>query len=129
MLNTSAAASHPAWPGIRLADGDIPVIPQAGKGKAGLSGKEWGCPVTPAIRPGAPWEEAEKELQQRAVTAAIGSLLNKGLFADAAATAESLKKKWEAIQRAPDKLSGKKPDTCWPTNTSASASNRRGNYT
>ena len=128
MTSISPAAKLPAWPGIKLVDGDIPVHPQAGKGKACMNGKEWGCPIAPAVRPGAPWEDTGKELDQNAVTAAIGALLNKGLFADTAASADSLRKKWEGIQRAPEKLAGRKPDSIWPTTSSAAASNRRGNY-
>ncbi len=122
----SAASKSPAWPGMKLAEGDIPMLPQAGRGKPALNGKEWGCPVTPAVVPGAPWDATGKDFQQGAATAAIGCLLNQGLFPSCPASADSLRQKWEAAQRAPDKLGGKKPETTWPAHMPSTAPAKRG---
>ena len=126
MAALSPAYKSPTWPGIKLAEGDIPILPRAGKSHPALQGKEWGCPVTPALIPGAPWEETGKNLEQSTVTAAIGNLLNSGQFPSCAASADSLKRKWDAAQRAPEKMAQKKPEVTWPATHPSAAANKKG---
>ena len=128
MLAISPAAAHEAWPGIKAAEGDIPVLPQAGKGRSFLHGKEWRCPVAPAIQPGAPWKETGAGLPTEAVAAAIGSLLNKGLAPEGSINSESLREKWEKARRAPEKLQSKKTEMAWPAYTAETATAKKGIY-
>ncbi len=128
MAALSTAYKSPAWPGIKLAEGDLPILPRAGKNHPALNGKEWGCPITPALIPGAPWEETGKKLEQTTVTAAIGNLLNSGQFPNCAASADSLKKKWDTAQRAPEKLTYRKPEVTWPATHPSTAANKKGKH-
>ena len=119
MTTLSPAAKDPAWPGIRIADGDVAVLPTAGRGKAPLNGKAWGSPVAPAIQPGAMWTTAVGPLDGQEVAAAIGALLNTGCLVESSVAQESLRKKWDKIRRAPDDLRRKAPEKTWPTAAAA----------
>jgi len=62
-MAAGAEGQNPAWPGIKLAEGQVPLLPAAGKGTAAAGGKIWGCPLAPIIVPGAPWEAAPITVQ------------------------------------------------------------------
>lgn len=109
-----AVALDPAWPGIKLSDGEVAILPPSGRGKSALNGKAWGCPIAPAIQPGSPWEAAPGPLASADVVTAIGALLNTGCIADACISFESMRKKWEKIKRAPGDLRRKKAEKSWP---------------
>ena len=122
----SPASAHVAWPGIKATEGDIPVLPQAGKGRPILRGKEWRCPIAPALIPGAPWRETGADISTETVAAAVGQLLNQGLIAEGSLNSESLREKWEKAKRAPDKLQAKKPELAWPAYTQEAATAHKG---
>ena len=104
-----------------MVDGEIAVLPAAGRGKRPLSGKAWGCPLAPAIQPGSPWEETPGALTAAEVTEAIGDLLNMGCLPDTSVGGESLKKKWEKFIRSPRDMRRRKPDRTWPATAAAAA--------
>ena len=122
----SPASTHEAWPGIKAAEGDIPILPQAGKGKTILRGKEWRCPVAPALIPGAPWKETGADISTETVAAAVGHLLNRGLIVEGSLNSDSLREKWDKAKRAPEKLQAKKPEMSWPSYTPEVSSNQKG---
>ena len=115
MMQLSDQAANPAWPGIKLAEGQVPVLPAAGKGSKVAAGKEWGCPVGPIIVPGAPWEAAPGPPDEREVEMACGSLLNTGCMAETALNADSLQRKWNGLLGNPSSIMQRKPDKKWPT--------------
>ena len=118
MKGLSAAAAEAAWPGVKFAEGDVKILPEAGRGKAALNGKAWGCPVAPALQTGAPWAEAAGPLKPADVMAAVGSLLNVGVLADSSLNEESMKRKWAKIQRGgPDSMKARKAEKSWPKAT------------
>lgn len=121
MLELSPLASDPAWPGIRLSEGDVAILPPAGRGKTALGGKAWGSPITPGLVMGAPWQDAPGPLAARDVAAAIGGLLNRGCPADASVGSGSLSKKWDKLRATPADMRRKKPEKTWPTGTAATA--------
>ena len=114
MKGLTAAAGDAAWPGVKFAEGDVKILPEAGRGKGALNGKAWGCPVAPALQVGAPWAEAAGPLKTADVRAAIGSLFGTGTLADSSLNEESMRKKWAKIQRAPDSMKAKRPEKTWP---------------
>ncbi len=114
MMQLAEQTSNPAWPGIRLAEGEIPVLPTAGKGKEVAGGKDWGCPVGPVLVPGTPWEAAPGPISEQDISDACGALLNTGCGVEAAASADSLQKKWNSLLENPDRLTVRRPDKTWP---------------
>ncbi len=81
-------ADNLAWPGIKVTEGQVPVLPAAGKKTQLWKGKEWGAPVAPVLVPGAPWEAAPGPPDQKEIIAACAQLLNGGGLPDACANAE-----------------------------------------
>jgi hypothetical protein len=117
MVEISPAAAEAAWPGVKFAEGDVKILPEAGRGKTALNGKAWGSPIAPALMAGAPWAEAGGTLKPADVRAAIGKLLNTGVLADSSLSEETMRKKWSKIQRAPDSMRARKPEKTWPKMT------------
>lgn len=115
LVDKSPLAHKASWPGIKMAEGDIILRPQAGRAREAMKGKAWGCPIGPAIVPGVPWMAAPGPLEAAEVRRAIGSLLNEGVLPDASLSAEAVNKKWEKLVRAPGDLKLKKPGLSWPT--------------
>lgn len=111
LLEVSPLAVQAAWPGIKAGEGEMPMLPAAGKNRELFGGKAWGCPVAPAITAG---KEGPRLVTGRDISAAVGSLLNAGTVADGCLTAESLKKKWEKLVRSPKDLKQKKAEKTWP---------------
>ncbi len=102
-------ASNPAWAGIKLAEGQLPVLPAATKKYSPFGKKEWGAPIAPIVVAGVPWEAAPGLLNQQSVCRAMRTLLNNGCSADSSTTAEGVQKKWESKQAT------KKPaEKSWP---------------
>ncbi len=102
-------AESPAWAGVKLAEGQIPMLPCSGKKANVFGSKEWGAPVSPIIVPGVPWEAAPGPLDQSSVKKACGALLNNGCMADSSATVEGVLKKWDRQQ-----TTRKPAEKTWP---------------
>ena len=107
--------ANPAWPGLKLTEGQIPILPAAGKDKRLCGGKDWGCPIIPVVAPGAPWEAAPGPLGEKEVTTACGALLNTGCVAEALTSLESLQKRWEMLLASPGLVQEKRAEKLWPT--------------
>ena len=107
--------ANPAWPGLKLTEGQIPVLPAAGKDRSPCAGKKWGCPITPVLAPGAPWEAAPGPLSEKEVADACGALLNNGWTPEALTSLESLQKRWKTLLENPGMVQGKRAEKLWPT--------------
>ncbi len=115
MRSLSEDTADPAWPGIKLTEGQIPVLPTAGVDKAIMGGKKWGCPITPVLAPGAPWEAAPGPLGAKEVAGACGLLLNRGCIPEALSSIDNLQKRWESLLASPGKVQGRLAEKLWPT--------------
>lgn len=102
-------ADNPAWPGVKLADGQLPVIPVANKKSNPYGTKDWGAPIAPVIVAGVPWEAAPGPLEQESVWNACRLLLNSGCTADSCITVEGMLKKWERQQ-----VADRPAEKSWP---------------
>ncbi len=102
-------ASNPAWAGIKLTEGQIPVLPSATKKSSPFAKKEWGAPIAPIVVAGVPWEAAPGPLDQQSVGRALRTLLNSGCAADSSTTSEGVQKKWERQQ-----VTRKPAEKSWP---------------
>jgi hypothetical protein len=120
-----ALSADPAWPGIRLNEGDVAILPAAGRGKGPLGGKSWGSPIAPGLMPGAPWTNAPGPLLTRDVAAAIGALLNTGCLPDSSVGADTMWRKWEKLRANPGDLKRKKAEKSWPVPPTVTAKTGR----
>lgn len=118
MADWSPIYDDPNFPGIKMADGDIPVLPIAGRGKASLNGKAWGCPVAPVIIPGASVAEVPIQLAAKDVAAAVGALLNLGCLAESCTHSASMYKRWDRFRTHPADAIRRPAEKSWPSRTS-----------
>ena len=110
LLQTLPEAVDLAWPGLRLVDGEIAVLPAAGRGQHR------------GIQPGSPWEETPGTLTAAEASMAIGELLNMGCLTDTSVAVDSLKRKREKFIKNPRDMKRQKPERTWPaTATSVAA--------
>jgi len=77
-VNVSPETDHAAWPGIKLTEGEVPLLPTTNSKKGPWSGKDWGAPVGVLTAPGSPWEAAPGPVDQGEVLGACRSFLNSG---------------------------------------------------
>ena len=105
-----------AWPGIKLAEGQVLLLPVAGKKAPLWGGRDWGAPIAPIIVPGAPWEAAPGPPAQKEILTACAQLLNSGGMPDACANAGTMMKKWER-----GSLSSRPAEKSWPAAMAAPA--------
>ncbi len=105
-------ASSPAWAGIKLAEGQLPVMPSATKKYSPFGKKEWRATIAPIVVAGVPWEAAPGPLDQQSVWTALRTLLNNGCSADSSTTAEAVQKKWDRQQ-----VTAKPAEKSWPDET------------
>ena len=76
LLTAHPLATNPAFPSLKLLDGDIPLGP-ASDGPP--LDKDWGCPISPAVVLGAPLEEAPNVPLSSTVLAALSAMLRKAV--------------------------------------------------
>ncbi len=114
MRAISEDTANPAWPGVKLAEGQVPLLPACGKGKKVFGGKNWGCPIAPILTPGVPWEAALGPLDKATVAEACGALLNGGSLPEALLTAEAIEKRWEVLLANPGTVQEKAAEKLWP---------------
>ena len=106
LLEKYEAAQSPAWPGIRLTDGHMPLFPKAETA--------WKCPVLPLIKRAVEvggqevWPGAAE--MRRAVAATMGAAVK----AVTARTASSLLNKWQRLNNNPTELMEERGDLVWP---------------
>ena len=113
MRALSEDTANPAWPRVKLAEGQIPLLPASGKGKV-FGGKNWGCPIAPILMPGVPWEAALGPLDEAAEVGACRALLNSGGMLEALLTVEAVEKRWEVLLANPGTVQEKAAERLWP---------------
>ena len=101
-----------AWPGVKLTEGQVPVLPAAGKKAPLWEGKDWGAPIAPIVIPGVPWEAAPGPPEQKELAAACAQLLNGGGMPDTCANSTTMLKKWDK-----GAVSSKPAEKSWPATT------------
>ena len=106
LLDKYELAQSAAWPGLRIAEGHLPLIPRPTK--------PWGCPVLPLVLPGIPLELSSEWPPPEALRRAIGSLMNKSVEVETARTSKALLEKWRKIVAQPGELAIKTGAISWP---------------
>ena len=106
MLDKYEAAQNPAWPGIKLTDGYMPLLPRPGTA--------WGCPVLPLIVVGTAQEEQEAWPPAAELRRAISATMGAAAKATIARTPSSLLNKWQKLASNPGDLAEERGDLVWP---------------
>jgi hypothetical protein len=100
------AAKSAAWPGLKLYDGEMAVLPRPSAA--------WKCPVLPLIWPGTPFEQLAVLPTGDELRLAIGAIFNKSNEPSVYKSATSLAAKWDKLIREKEELSTKAGPVTWP---------------
>ncbi len=106
LLEKYELAQSAAWPGIRVAEGQLPMLPRART--------PWGCPVIPLLRTGTPLEDGGRLPEGELLRAAISNIMEQQATAETGRTGSSVSAKWERLANNPEELTMKQGETPWP---------------
>jgi len=100
------AAARPEWPGIKLGDGEIRMLPKPTS--------PWGCPITPVIIAGQPFSDLPRAPSSPNLRAAIGAIMRRCGQPELSRTGAKVLEKWDKLVKNPGSLHQKKPSVVWP---------------
>jgi len=106
VTDVSDLAGSPSWPGIKAADGEMPLLP--------FAATRWGCPVLPLIRTGSPWEEEPVLPEPEELIARISWIMATSEPPEVCKTKKSLLSRWQKYSENPDEFTAKRGPLSWP---------------
>jgi hypothetical protein len=106
LLNMSDLANSPSWPGLKMADGEMALLP--------LPTSPWGCPLLPLLLWGATAGANTNFPSMDELREKIGWLMTTSEPADCCKTRKALMSKWERFCNNPDDFTSKKSQLTWP---------------
>ena len=107
---THPLASNPAWPGIRLFDGQLPLFPPSS-----VKNLQWGQPFLPLFVLGTPWELADNVPPHEEVLAKFAGIMRSCAMPNTCRNAQVLASKWEELDESgASRLSKTKLEKTWP---------------
>ena len=101
-FNTESAA----WPGLLVADGAMPLLPEAST--------LWQCPIVPLILSGAPFSKHAYLPPEGALRRAVASIMSQGVLPETYNSVSSLGKMWDRLTNNPNEFSQKAGPVSWP---------------
>ena len=113
LLANYELAQSPAWPGMRITEGDIPLLPRPTA--------PWGCPVLPLIVSGTPLDQLPVQPEIDVLKRTISLIMRKAAMPETGRTGAALLTKWRRLANNPEELTSKSGTTTWPTSEPASA--------
>lgn len=102
----SHLVSHAGWPGIKLGEGECPMIP--------TPTAAWGCPVLPVLRPAVSFAASSTPPNSAALRQAISGIMRRCGLPEVARSPTSLAAKWEKLIKEPGSFATRDPPTTWP---------------
>ena len=106
MLQMSEKVSSGSWPGIRLGDGEMALLPRPSA--------DWGCPVIPLIRPAIAFSVLGRAPSSAALRYAVAAIMRKCSGPESSRNAASLQTKWDKVKRNPAAFAEKEVPVTWP---------------
>lgn len=104
--NTYAGATSMAWPGMRISEGEMPILPRPEAG--------WKCPVLPFTLPGTSFEAGGAVPSGAALRGAIAALMRKSAMPETARTGAAVVAKWKRLASKPEELLINPGPVVWP---------------
>lgn len=113
MLNSNhPLCENPCFPGISLFSGEFPLLPRSADNPLK---KNWGCPLTPAVIPGASTEESNNVPRTPLLRAAVALLLRKTHKPESKSGHQNLMARWtEIFEQGESKLKEHPLEQIWP---------------
>ena len=106
MLSTYDLAQSPAWPGMRVMDGEIAMWPRPTT--------KWGCPILPFFMPGTPFEQLPRLPASEEIRHAVATIMERGVLPETGRTGAALLTKWRKLANNPADLAVKAGPVTWP---------------
>lgn len=106
LLDTYELAQSPAWPGIRVTEGDIPLLPKPST--------QWMCPVIPLTLSGTPYADLARMPSAEDLRRAIAAIMGTGGVVETARTGPSLVARWKKAANNQEELALKEGPVTWP---------------
>ena len=106
LLQMTEQVSSGSWPGIRLGDGEMPLLPRPSV--------NWGCPVIPLIRPAIAFSVLGRAPSSPVLKYAIAAIMRKCSGPESSRNAASLQTKWDKAKRNPAAFAEKEVPVTWP---------------
>ena len=109
LLQRYEAAARPEWPGLRILEGHMPLLPRPRAA--------WGCPVVPLLLLGTPLDVNPTLPTAAAMRRAVAYTMATAVAPETSRTGSAVANKWEKLRNNPEELVAKKPDIWWPAAT------------
>lgn len=106
MAARGPVAVSPNWPGIKVAEGEMPVLP-----KPSIA---WRCPILPLLVPGTPFDVEPTAPSAQTLRVAVAGIMSRAVAPDACKNAASLFNKWAKLEKRREVLRVKEPAVEWP---------------
>ena len=114
LMEMSPDAKGPAWPGIKVLEGQAGLFPVA-------AANTWGCPVLPIICPGTKFATRAALPSGAKMRHVISKIAGTARAPMACASFSTLKRKWRAILEDTDWYSESLPAVTWPEEAAPAA--------
>jgi len=107
VLNVSELAQHASWPGIALAEGEMALIPTAGKA--------WMCPLFPLLVASTPLHIASGFPEGAELRRCIDAILARSAAAEVHENRREVTNRWQQLANQPDSFEPQQSGLIWPT--------------
>ena len=111
ILELYEGAKSPAWPGMRLTEGELPMLPRPATA--------WKCPLIPLVLPGQVISQNLDLPAPEDLRTAIGAIMAKGALPETSRTGNAVTTKWRRLANNPEELVESRGKVPWPTSTRA----------
>jgi hypothetical protein len=109
LLSDYAAARSGAWPGLRITEGELPLLPRPIDA--------WKCPVLPLILPGVPFNQNPDTPQSAELRRAVATIMARTVEPETARTGPALVARWQRLASNPEELTERQAAITWPKET------------
>ena len=106
ILEMSEHAQTAAWPGIKVKEGEFPLMP--------VASENWQCPIVPMILPGTPFETHPYTPGAEELRRAVATVMRRTALPECGKSAGGLAKLWEKYAANPEELAHKPGYYTWP---------------
>jgi len=106
MMQKYEAAGKPEWPGLRILESHLPLIPRPQQA--------WGCPVVPLLLFGTPLDVNPTVPPAAAMRRAVAFTMGTAVAPETCKTGNAVANKWDKLKNNPELMVAKKPDVGWP---------------
>jgi hypothetical protein len=107
MEELSDAVRGPAWPGVKILEGNADLFPRAPQ-------DGWGCPIYPLLCTGARFQQVQNLPSGQELRFAIAKIMATARLPVPCANHNTMSKKWHKIQEDADYYEERLPSVTWP---------------